>query len=194
MDNTAYIKKQTLYLAVVAALIIGFLGGVVFSVYRGPASLSPPQETAVQQETSEAIASLKKATRDQPNDGQAWVKLGHAFFDTGQTKEAIVTYNKALELLPGDLDVMTDLGVMYHQDNRHQEAIDIFDQVLKIDPQHEQARFNKGVVLLAGLNNRKRAIAEWKILVRYHPTAVAPTGPLVTDLIKDMEQEQPSEK
>lgn len=191
MDTNGYVKKQTLYLAIVAALIIGFLGGVVFSVYRAPMDSGHTQATQ-QKDAGAAIASLEKATRDKPGDGQAWVELGHAYFDTGQAKQAIAAYNKALELLPGDLNVMTDLGVMYHQDNQHQKAIDTFNQVLKTDPRHEQARFNKGVVLLTGLGDRKGAIAEWKTLVQYYPQAAAPTGKKVTELIEEMEKaEQP---
>jgi cytochrome c-type biogenesis protein CcmH/NrfG len=191
MDTTGYVKKQTLYLAVVAALILGFLGGVIFSVYRAPAISSAPQEEAHDHEAAKAIATLEKATRDKPGDGQAWVQLGHAYFDSGQAKQAIEAYNKALELLPGDLNVMTDLGVMYHQDTQHQKAIDIFNQVLKIDPKHQQARFNKGVVLLTGLNDRKAALAEWKTLVQYHPMAAAPSGKPVRELIDQMEKEEP---
>lgn len=189
MDTNGYVKKQTLYLAVVATLIVGFLGGVVYSVYRAPAVGADPHEQARAQETARAIATLEKATQDKPNDGQAWVELGHAYFDTGQAKQAIDAYNKALALLPGDLNVMTDLGVMYHQDGQHQKAIDLFDQVLQNNPKHEQARFNKGVVLLTGLNDRKAALAEWKILVQYHPMAAAPSGKMVADLIDQLEKE-----
>lgn len=193
MDEPGYVKKQTLYLAVVAALIIGFLGGVIFSVYRGPAEVSSPQASAPQKEAA-AIASLEKATRDKPGDGQAWVELGHAYFDSGQAKQAIAAYTKALELIPNDLNVMTDLGVMYHQDNLHQQAIDLFDQVLRLNPKHEQARFNKGVVLLAGLGDRKRAIEEWKTLVQHYPMAKAPTGKLVRELIEQLEKEDQTKK
>lgn len=189
MDTTDFVKKQTLYLAVVAALIIGFLGGVLYSVYRAPAVSGDPHEASRQQEAAKAIAALEKTTREKPNDGQAWVELGHAYFDTGQAKQAIAAYNKALELLPGDLNVMTDLGVMYHQDTQHQKGIDLFDQVLQINPKHEQARFNKGVVLLTGLNDRKAALDEWKTLVQYHPMAAAPSGKMVTDLIDQLEKE-----
>jgi len=141
------------------------------------------------QEAAHAIAAMEKAVQDKPTDGQAWVELGHAYFDTGQAKQAIAAYLKALELLPGDLNVMTDLGVMYHQDTQHQKAIDLFDQVLKIDPKHEQARFNKGVVLLTGLNDHKAALVEWKTLVQYHPMAAAPSGKMVGDLIDQLEKE-----
>ena len=194
MDNIGYVKKQTLYLAIVAALIIGFLGGVVYSVYRAPADNAQPHIAEQQKAAAEAIVSLEKATSDNPGNGQTWVELGHAYFDTGQAKKAIAAYTKALELLPGDLNVMTDLGVMYHEDKQHQKAIDLFDQVLKLDPQHEQSRFNKGVVLLTGLGDRKRAIAEWKTLVQYKPMAAAPSGAMVSELIKQLENEDQPKK
>jgi len=194
VDNNGYVKKQTLYLAIVAALIIGFLGGVLYSVYRTPADSGQPQTAEQQKAVAEAIASLEKATKDDPGNGLTWVELGHAYFDAGQAKQAIAAYTKALELLPGDLNVMTDLGVMYHQDHQHQKAIDLFDEVLKIDPKHEQSRFNKGVVLLTGLNDRKRALAEWKTLVEYKPMATAPSGTLVSELIDQLEKEDQSKK
>jgi len=186
MDTTGSVKKQTLYLAILASLIIGFVGGVAYSVYRAPAG-SSAQVNDQQQHMADVIAQLEKAAQDKPTDVPTWIQLGHAYFDSGQAKKAIAAYTKALELQPGDVNVMTDLGVMYHQDNQHQKAIDMFDQVLKINPEHEQARFNKGVVLLTGLNDRKAAIAEWKILVKYHPMAAAPSGKMVGDLIDQLE-------
>lgn len=194
MVNTSSISKQTLLLSVAAALIIGFLGGVVYSVYRTPADSTSQQPTASQQEATQALASLEKAAQNNPGDYMAWVQLGHAYFDTGQSKQAIDAYTKALALQPGKVDVMTDLGVMYHQDQQHQKALDLFDQVLKIDPQHEQARFNKGVVLLTGLNERDLALAEWKTLVREHPFAMTPSGKMVSDLIEQMEKDEPQKK
>jgi cytochrome c-type biogenesis protein CcmH/NrfG len=158
-------------------------------VYRSPAVNADPHAHQ-QQQAAEIIASLEKATEQNPKDGNAWVQLGHAYFDTGQAPKAIAAYLKALELLPGDLNVMTDLGVMYHQDKQHGKAIELFDQVLTANPQHEQARFNKGVVLLTGLQDTKAALAEWKILLQYHPMAAAPSGKMVGDLIDQLEKEQ----
>lgn len=188
METTGYVKKQTLYLAILAALLVGFVGGVAFSVYKTPAA-APPQAGDQQQQATAMIAEMEKATKQNPTDGSAWVQLGHAYFDTEQPEKAIAAYTKALELLPGDVNVMTDLGVMYHQNKQHQKAIELFDQVLKINPEHEQARFNKGVVLLTGLNDRQGALVEWKTLVKQHPMAAAPSGKMVADLIEQLEKE-----
>ena len=188
MDTTGFVKKQTLYLAVLAALLVGFVGGVAFSVYKTPAA-GNPQAADQQQQATAMIAEMEKASEKNPQDGAIWVQLGHAYFDTNQAEKAIAAYSTALGWLPGDVNVMTDLGVMYHQNKQHQKAIELFDQVLKINPEHEQARFNKGVVLLTGLNNRQAALAEWKILVKQHPMAAAPSGKMVGDLIEQMEKE-----
>ncbi len=190
MNNNGTIKKQTFYLSIIAALLIGFLGGVAYCVYRTPEGGLDPQEVAQQQEAVKIIANLEKATLDKPSDYQAWVELGHAYFDTGQAKQAIRAYTKALELMPGDLDVMPDLAVMYHQDKQHQKAIAVLDQVLASNPKHEQARFNKGVVLLTGLNDRAAALAEWKKLVSINPLSIAPSGTMVTELIEQLEKEK----
>jgi Cytochrome c biogenesis factor len=194
MDPKNMIKKERVYLYVAAALIIGFVGGVMYSAYRTP-MISDSRQADSHNAAAHTIAALEQAVKDNPDDGQALVGLGHAYFDTGQAKQAIAAYNKALVLLPGDLNVMTDLGVMYHQDNQHQKAIELFDQVLRSKPEHEQARFNKGVVLLTGLNEPQATLAEWKILVQYHPLAVASSGEKVADLIdrltKEMENTKP---
>ena len=193
MPPSGFVTKRTLYLAVFVALILGFLSGVVYSVYRAPAD-DGHQRAEQNQEAKEVIASLEKATRDNPGDAQAWIQLGHAYFDTAMAKQAIAAYTKALELKPDDYDVMTDLGVMYHEDKQHQKALELFDRVLKGNPNHEQSRFNKGVVLLTGLNDRKGAIAQWKVLVQQNPMAATPSGKMVGDLIEQLEKEEQGKK
>ncbi len=188
MNTTGTVKKQTMYLAVLAALILGFVGGVAYSVYRSP-SAGNPQLSAQQQQVAATITALEQAAEKNPKDSAVWVQLGHAYFDTDQPAKAIDAYNKALQLQPGDVGVMTDLGVMYHQEKQDKKAIELFDKVLAINPEHEQARFNKGVVLLTGMNDRKGAIEQWKILVKQHPMAAAPTGAMVSDLIDQLEKE-----
>ena len=188
MTPAGFVKRQTLYLTTFIALLLGFLGGVVYTIYRAPVD-DGHQHVQQKQEDQDVNASLEKAARDHPGDVQAWIQLGHAYFDTAQAKQAIAAYTKALELKPDDHNVMTDLGVMYHEDKQHQKALELFDRVLQSEPGHEQARFNKGVVLLTGKNDRAGAIAEWKILVQQNPMAAAPSGKMVGDLIEQLEKE-----
>ena len=179
------VKKQTLYISIGAALIIGFLSGVVYSVYNAPAYQNQAASDPHEQESS-VITSLELETQKNPDNVQAWVKLGHAYFDSEQSEKAITAYEKALTILPGDINVMTDLGVMYRRNGQPDKAIATFDAVLKLNPEHEQARFNKGVVLLNDFNEKNQALAEWRKLLEINPDAKAPSGAPMGELIKQI--------
>lgn len=179
------VKKQTLYISIATALLIGFVCGVLYSALQTPSSISEDEHN--HDEATAAIQALEQQTQDAPDNSQAWVKLGHAYFDSDQPDKAIKAYTKALELVPGDMNVMTDLGVMYRRNKQPKEAIAIFDKVLQQNPNHEQARFNKGVVLLGDLNDKEGAIAEWKKLVAINPFAKAPSGTTVKEIISQLE-------
>ena len=182
-----YVKKRTLYISIGVALFIGFLSGVVYSVYNAPAfqnqAASDPHD---HEQESSVITSLELETQKNPDNVQAWVHLGHAYFDSEQYVKAITAYEKALTILPGDTNVMTDLGVMYRRNGQPDKAIATFDAVLKLTPEHEQARFNKGVVLLNDFNDKDQAIAEWRKLLENNPDAKAPSGSPMGELIKQI--------
>jgi len=59
-----------------------------------------------------------------------------------------------------------------------------FDKAIALDPRHDNARFNKGVVLLHDLNDRAGALAAWEELVRIRPDARTPDGQLLSEVIK----------
>ncbi|MBM9510873.1 tetratricopeptide repeat protein [Desulfogranum marinum] len=181
------VKKQTLYISIATSLLIGFVCGVLYSALQTPSLMSTEEHTHDQ--ATAAIESLEQQTSNNPDDREAWVNLGHAYFDSDQPSNAIKAYRKALELMPGDMNVMTDLGVMYRRNKQPKEAIAIFDKVLQQDPNHEQARFNKGVVLLSDLDDRKAAIVEWKKLVVINPLAATPSGTTVKELILQLENQ-----
>ena len=181
------VTKSTLYICIGVSLLVGFLGGIVYSVYKGPVSGAPSVQQQQQGSTLQAIASLEAETSRNPDNVEAWTQLGHAYFDSDQYGKAIFAYNKSLELLPGNLNVMTDLGVMYRRNGNPEMALQTFDKVLSINPRHEQARFNKGVVQLYDFNDTKAAIESWSELVRVNPLSKTPAGGLVSDLVKDLE-------
>ena len=42
-EKSGYVKKETMLLVALGAVVVGFLAGIVFSVYQGPAE--PPVAT-----------------------------------------------------------------------------------------------------------------------------------------------------
>lgn len=200
-----YIKTENLFLSVLIALAVGFVGGVVFSIYRSPGIAPPPGVGAggmppqAQQQPSgpmpltpekrAEIEGLKAMAAKAPDNAEAWIQLGHIYFDTGQSAEAIKAYEKALVIAPDNANVLTDLGVMYRRSKQPEKAIESFDKAVQVDARHEIARFNKGIVLLHDLNDIPGALAAWQELVKINPNAMAPNGQPVKELIKRFSQE-----
>lgn len=187
------VKKETLYFVAVACLLIGFLGGIVFSVFKSPApatqNASAPQGASQSQLTPEqmtALLNLEREVAANPNNGEAWTQLGHLYFDSGQPPKAINAYTRALAITPNNADVLTDLGVMYRSNNEPKKAIESFDKALAVDPKHETARFNKGVMLLYDLKDKEGAIKSWEELVAINPLAAGPNGQPVKEILAEV--------
>ena len=188
-----YVKKETMLVVALVALIVGFLGGVVFSAYKSGAGLNvsasgPSGQASQKQDISNKVAQeineLERGISLNPENVEALIRLGNLYFDTEQPEKAIMAYNKALELDPGNPNVLTDLGVMYRRKGQPLDAIKAFDKAIKIDPRHEASRFNKGVVLLHDLNDSEGAIRAWEELVEVNPFAKAQGNKLVLELIE----------
>lgn len=188
------VKQQTLYISIAVALLVGFLGGIIYSD-RSPQpggqvvqqGMPPQGQGAPQQEQLlQAIASLELAVKQNPNNAETWTQLGNAYFDTDQPAKAIEAYTKSLAIIPGSPSVMTDLGVMYRRNGQPDKAIETFDQALKVSPGFEQALFNKGVVLYNDQGKTEEAVKTWKELLLVNPGASTPEGTTVAEMVEKL--------
>lgn len=189
-----YIKTEHTLLIVFIALSIGFVGGIVFGVYKSgsilPKGSSMPPAANPSSDQVAKIEALKKLTRENPDNIESWVELGHIYYDTDQIKEAIDAYETALEIKPDAPNILTDLGVMYRRAGDPEEAVAKFDRAMAADPSHQISRFNKGIVLMHDLNDAKGAVDAWRELIKLNPDAKAPNGQLVKDLIAQFEKQR----
>ncbi len=179
------VAKSTMYVAIAMALLVGFLGGVVYTIYNAPAPVPsapiPANATALQ---SSRIMELEKATRQHPDNADTWAMLGHAYFDSNQAAQAISAYTASLKLQPDNPDVLTDLGVMYRRNHQPQKAIETFELAIQKDPDHQQARFNQGVVFLNDLHDTAAAIKVWQELLQRNPSVTIPSGAPLSEFIE----------
>ncbi|MEN8136036.1 MAG: tetratricopeptide repeat protein [Thermodesulfobacteriota bacterium] len=192
------VKQDLMLMVALAALVVGFLVGVVFSsmqsvkvtpqVAQQQQSLPPGQQGAgVSPAQASQILSLENEVAANPQNLQAWTSLGHVYFDTQRFTKAIIAYNKSLELDPNNADVWTDLGVMYRRNKQFNEAINAFERATSLSPTHEQSRFNKGIVLLYDLNDKAAARKAWEELLTINPVALAPNGQTVKEMLATIE-------
>jgi tetratricopeptide (TPR) repeat protein len=67
---------------------------------------------------------------------------------SSQVAESVVqAYQNVLDQQPDNLDVRTDMATAYLQTNQPMRGVQEINQVLDADPDHFQARFNKGIML-----------------------------------------------
>ena len=189
-------KKEIVLLICLGCLIIGFLAGIVFSIYKSPAGggaskvatgQAESQAGKLTAEQTQRLLQLELEVQKNPENTEAWTNLGHLYFDSDQADKAITAYNKSLALAPNNADVLTDLGVMYRRIGNFQQAVASFDQAIQTNPRHETARFNKGIVQLYDLQNQPAAVASWQELVNLNPMATAPNGQLVSEILKEIQ-------
>ena len=152
--NRKLIEFKTALIFTFIALLIGFLGGIVFSAFK-MRDISPVSsrvasddhsEHAISNEHAQQILGMEKKVAESPEDVSTWIALGNAYFDHRQPEKAIRAYETALKYRPDNADVWTDLGIMYRQTEKPEEAIAAFDKAQEIDPLHEQSLYNKGLV------------------------------------------------
>ncbi len=193
-EMNQYTKKSTAIFAAAACMLVGFFIGLNISLLVNKDSGQPAKpivsvsnvQPMGESQPSFDFAALKKRANDNPKDANNWTELAHAYFDSNKYPEAIEAYEKSLAINANDANVWTDLGVMYRRNNKPQQAVECFTRASSIDPGHETARFNKGIVLLHDLNDRVGALTTWEVLLKINPEARTPDGTHLHDLVDDV--------
>jgi tetratricopeptide (TPR) repeat protein len=134
------------------------------------------------------IKELVAATAASPKDQALWIELGNLYFDTHQAKLSIVAYETALGLGKASADVWTDLGIMQREAGEPKKALNSFDAALAINPRHENALYNKGVVQLHDTADKAGAAATWEKLVGINPGAKTPEGKPLLDILTELKR------
>ncbi|NOQ41823.1 MAG: hypothetical protein GQ563_04905 [Desulfuromusa sp.] len=164
-------KKETI-LFVVLALAAGILIGVIVSNSKRDSSSSVPSAIpapapVVNQQQQTTI--LEGIVAREPDNRNAWIRLGHNFFDSDQPMKAIEAYARALELNENDPNILTDQGVMYRRVGWFDKAINNFEKASSIDKNHQQSLYNLGIVYRYDLQDFDKAIMVWEEFVAIDP-------------------------
>jgi cytochrome c-type biogenesis protein CcmH/NrfG len=187
------VKPETLWLVVVIAFAVGFLAGVVFTIYKTPqptgAGAVPGPMPAATAANDTQIDMVRRHLAQEPQDLKSWIQLGNLYFDAGRNAEAAAAYEKAIALDDTNPDVWTDLGVMYRRLGKPDQAIGAFDSAIAVDARHEVARYNKGVVLMHDLDRSQDAIAVWEELLEVNPLARTPDGRSLDAQVSQLKQQ-----
>jgi len=181
-------KKETVILYVIIALVVGFVGGATVGILwmtkgtektamvqkpqmappGAPAPGLPPRDSV---QAASQIQTLKEIVKKDPKNLPAWVELGNLYFDTDQPKEAIEAYSQYLAIKPNNPDVRTDMGIMYRKLGQFDRAIQEFKKAAQSDPKHVNSRYNIGLVLLHDKQDIQGAIKAWEEYLKVDPNS-----------------------
>jgi predicted negative regulator of RcsB-dependent stress response len=85
----------------------------------------------------EAIDSLKKAVKANPQDHFLHVQLGELYAETGQENAAIASFRNAIELAPLSREGYDALASFYKKKGDQQKAVDVMVEYLKFKRKHK---------------------------------------------------------
>jgi tetratricopeptide (TPR) repeat protein len=131
----------------------------------------------------EQINLYKQRLETNPKDLESLIALGNANFDIQRFDKAKELYLRALEIEPKNVRVRTDLASCYRNLGNMEQAFKELKAVLSIDPVHETALYNLGVLLLNDRQDPQGAIAAWEKLIAAHPNVA-----YATDLKQKIEE------
>ena len=186
-----YVTLNTALIIGIVGLIVGFIGGNIYSLYKSGA-MGPQQSNVLSSSQgistaqSSRMLSLEREVEKNPSHQAAWLELANLYFDTGKHQDAVQAYSKYLSLNPNNPDVWTDLGVMYRRIGNPVEAVSSFDKAIQLNPQHEQARFNKGIVQFYDLGDRDAALQTWQELIEINPNFVTTSGQTIKEFVEKL--------
>jgi cytochrome c-type biogenesis protein CcmH/NrfG len=167
--------KKEIVLLMVVTLVVGALIGMFLSntnknsaTATATVNQSPASAPAVNYQ--QKIKVLQDIVSSDANNREAWVQLGHNYFDSNQPLEAIEAYDKALQLDGNDPNVLTDQGVMYRRISWFDKAIANFIKANELNPSHLQSLYNLGIVYRDDLQDIENAKKAWNQYLQISPT------------------------
>lgn len=141
-----------------------------------PAPSPSASEPDAEAQTGQHIRHLREEAQQNPENAEAWARLGNACFDAGDPVGAIEAYQASLRLEPGNADVRTDMGSMYRMKGEAARAVECYDQALKDHPGHANAVFNKGVTMMLDMEQPEQAVAFWQSVLKDYPSLTLASG------------------
>ena len=118
------------------------------------------------EEIAKRLAPLIQMSAKDPQNADILSEIGNVYYDLGDYDKAVASYRKSLEIQPQNPYVETDLATCLHYLNQNDEALLILDKVLEYRPNFPPALYNKGIVLIHGMNDPESGMASWEKLLK----------------------------
>jgi cytochrome c-type biogenesis protein CcmH/NrfG len=186
--NVPTVSKQAAMIIAAITFAFGFLAGAGFMFFKNDQAPNVVSNSGTTMTFAQKAKALESEVMINPQNTNAWIQLGHIYFDTDKYDQAINAYEKALKLNPNNANVLTDLGIMYRRKGQPHQAIEKFDKAIMVDPKHQNARLNKGIVLMHDLKDYDGAIKAWEDLLEINPFAMVGNNQSLDQFIRQYKE------
>lgn len=176
---------RTLVLSIMALIAITLVSGCDSGGDRPVVPQGPAQAPV---NVDKQVDFLRGVVNEDPQNVQAWTKLGNILMDSQRYSEAVEAYGKVLEIEPGNVNVRVDAGVCYRRMGRPDLAAEYFRKAIELDPSHPYAHRNLGIVLAFDLGNVKAGREEFEKYLELSPAA--PDRAEMEKLIAELKQSE----
>jgi tetratricopeptide (TPR) repeat protein len=116
----------------------------------------------------DALASVNKALKIQPNSHDIWRDRGVVLSYLGRHEEAIADYKKAIEFKPDDPHTWYNRAITLADLGRTEEALASYDKVIEFKPDYYQGWINRGIMLVK-LNRLEEALSSYDKALECEP-------------------------
>jgi cytochrome c-type biogenesis protein CcmI len=98
-----------------------------------------------------SLAYFKQRVQRHPKDVAARLDLAQRYRDAGMTGQAALQYTEALRLDPDNAEARTGMAFVLFDTGHSREALAEVNQALMVDAAYPEALYEKGLILLRGL-------------------------------------------
>lgn len=140
------VKDFRQVILIVWVLLILFLIGIFFLV--GLNNNQPTtQQASDNSEVQQRLAEWQQKVAQNPNDVDALIELGFAYYDSFQFNQAVANFEKAVSLAPNNAEAVAALGLGYESLNRPNEALQQYDKALALKANFDFPKVRKARLL-----------------------------------------------
>jgi tetratricopeptide (TPR) repeat protein len=162
---------------IILLLFLGIVILVASGTFNTPKINSDKIDKPTKNDTSSAkvtalnkLNSLENIVKNNSDDLKSLLQLAHLLNDSGFYNKAITNYKKYLEKDSTNVDILIDMGVCYYQLEDYNSAIKTMKKGVALNPKHQIANFNLGIVTATNGNNDE-AVKYWQIAVNINPSS-----------------------
>ena len=117
---------------------------------------------------NQAVQTLNRVARMDPNEPEAFMRLAGIYADAGQNVQALSNFSKAISLAPKNHHYLNTRGFFLMSRKVYNDAITDFTEAINVNPKYTQAFNNRGLCWIS-MGNTAKAVEDLDAAIKIDP-------------------------